>query len=420
MCQFAHGRTPLQQPHTQVDSNANVITTDDQYVHTQVAFTNSDISTSITPDDHQNFGHVISPNCNSTHLHQWTHRTLLHLLAHVDIWPSNLIEIICAIKQMPPRWPASPYFTFDLTCEATKRNYMVLKKKHNGGSLAAALDSQQDSTVGYGSEFCDEATLSPLFTRHPNWYPMTQILQHGSKWPLEPLNKDSQRADVKEALAFGNHKGALLQPELLLALVSKDVHYGYCLPLPLRKVTKILDILIALMNIQPKNTIDKFGRIIPKDHLTHNQSFKWLCGTSVNSRVIMEELLPCMFGSCIRRIINWAITARQLYPNLPILASKIYFKSAFQQMHLSAKTASQTCTMLPELNILLMWLCLSFGGKLCPYMWGVFSELICDLANATLFDDTWNPPDLFAQNQTLVPQQTSSLTKTSLSEKERS
>ena len=72
-------------------------------------------------------------------------------------------------------------------------------------------------------------------------------------------------------------------------------------------------------------------------------------------------------------------------------------------MHLSADTASQTCTMLPGFGILLMWLRLSFGGKPCPYMWGVLSETICNLENAILFDNDWEPSDLFAPNQSLVP-----------------
>ena len=50
-----------------------------------------------------------------------------------------------------------------------------------------------------------------------------------------------------------------MQPELLKNLVSKDVHYGYCLPLPLSKATKTPNILIMLMNIQVKNTINKYG-----------------------------------------------------------------------------------------------------------------------------------------------------------------
>ena len=235
------------------------------------------------------------------------------------IWPSNLIEIIRVIKTIPPRRPTPPIFTFDLTREAAERKYMLLIHKHKG-SLAASLESQRDSTVGYGLEFRDEATLYHLFACHPNWNRMTPILRNGSEWPLEPLDEDSQRADVDEALNFGNHKGASLQPELLKQFVSKDVHYGYCLPLPLGKATKIPNILIAPMNIQKQNTIDKFGWIVPKDRLTHDQSFEWSSGTSVNKRVITEELLPCMFGSCIRGIVNWAVTARRLYPNLPILA----------------------------------------------------------------------------------------------------
>ncbi len=153
-----------------------------------------------------------------------------------------------------------------------------------------------------------------------------------TKWvrrPLEPLNEDKKRADVAEALAFGNHKGASLQPELLKKLISKDVHYGYCLPLPLAKATKIPNILITQINIQKQNTINKYGWIVPKDRLAHNQNFKWSSRTSINSQVITEELLPCMFGSCIRQIVNWAVTACRLYPNRPILASKIDYKSAF-------------------------------------------------------------------------------------------
>ena len=88
---------------------------------------------------------------------------------------------------------------------------MLLMHKPKG-SLAASLESQRDSTVGYGSEVRNEATLYHLFARHPNWNRMTPILRNGSEWPLEPLDKDSRRVDVDEALNFGNNKGASLQP----------------------------------------------------------------------------------------------------------------------------------------------------------------------------------------------------------------
>ncbi len=141
------------------------------------------------------------------------------------------------------------------------------------------------------------------------------------------------------------------------------------------------------MNIQQQNTIDEFGRIVPKDRQTHDQSFKWLSGTSVNSPVKTEELLTCLFGACIKWIVNWVVTARQLFPNVPILASKIDFKSAFQRCHLNVATATQTCTQLIEIGILLMMLRLSFSGKPCPFEWGVISETICDLANEILLSN---------------------------------
>jgi len=122
-----------------------------------------------------------------------------------------LIEIIRAIKTIPPRWPTPPVFTFNLTHKAAERNYMLLMHKHKG-SLVASLESQRDSTVGYGSVFRDKATLYHLFAHHPNWNRMTPILRNGSEWPLEPLDEDSRRADVDEALNFGNNKGASLQP----------------------------------------------------------------------------------------------------------------------------------------------------------------------------------------------------------------
>jgi hypothetical protein len=160
------------------------------------------------------------------------------------------------------------------------------------------------------------------------------------------------------------------------------------------------------MNIQKQNTIDELGRIVKKDQLTHNQSFEWLSGTSVNSRVKTEKLLACMFGACIKQIMIWAMTAQQLFPNVPILASKIDFMSAFQQCHLNAATAVQICTQLVEIGILLMMLQLRFGRKPCPYEWGIISETICNLANTILHDETWDPDELSVPNHLFVREQT--------------
>jgi hypothetical protein len=108
-----------------------------------------------------------------------------------------------------------------------------------------------------------------------------------------------QKNNVNKAITFGNHKGATSQPLLLQHLIVKDVLYGFDLTIPLSVVHSIQGALLAPMSIMKQNTIDEQGRIIPRDRLTHNQSYAWGLGTSVNGHLCIEDLLPCRFGACI-------------------------------------------------------------------------------------------------------------------------
>ncbi len=270
--------------------------------------------------------------------------------------------------------------------------------------ITRALDAQQDSPLGFGSEFRKAATLRPLLHRHPNWIRFESLLNEGSNWPLDDISEDDRIKDMNEALIFGNHKGASAEPELLSSLVRNDVIYGFALPLPLEKMHTIPGILFAPLNIQEQNTIDNTGRIVPSTRLTHDQSYKWAAsGTSVNSRTDKTKLLPCVYGGVVRRLVNWAVAARQKYPATRIYATKIDFKSAFRRLHVSPNTAKQSCTQLPHEDLALMALRLTFGGTPCPSEWGVISETICNLATALLLNDDWNPNVLHAPNQQNFP-----------------
>ena len=65
--------------------------------------------------------------------------------------------------------------------------------------------------------------------------------------------------------------------------------------------------------------------------------------------------------------------------------------------------ASQTCTQLPSEGLALLMLRLTFGGAPCPSEWGSIAESICDLANAILLNDEWDPLSLQLPAQHLVP-----------------
>lgn len=44
---------------------------------------------------------------------------------------------------------------------------------------------------------------------------MQSILEQGSDWPMDILSLDERRADLLEALEFGNHKGISKDLDLL-------------------------------------------------------------------------------------------------------------------------------------------------------------------------------------------------------------
>jgi hypothetical protein len=113
--------------------------------------------------------------------------------------------------------------------------------------------------------------------------------------------------------------------------------------------------------------------------------------------------MPCYFGRALRRLINWAVAAQKLYPNKRILATKLDVKAAYRRCHLNAMIAIQTCTQLPSEGLALLMLRLTFGGAPCPSEWGSIAKSICDLANAILLNDEWDPLSLQSLAQHLVP-----------------
>jgi hypothetical protein len=109
--------------------------------------------------------------------------------------------------------------------------------------------------MGYGSEFKDPKILEPHFKFHPCWPRLKSILENGSNWQPEELDEEKRLSDLKEALAFGNHRGATNKPELLKELVNNDVSYGYALVLPLNKILSIPHICMAPMSVAPQHIL---------------------------------------------------------------------------------------------------------------------------------------------------------------------
>jgi hypothetical protein len=158
---------------------------------------------------------------------------------------------------------------------------------------------------------------------------MEQLLIKGLEWPLSDLSKSNRIADLIEALAFGNHKGVSQKPILIKNLISDDIRYGYGLVIPQGKISPLPNACLAPMNIMKQFTLNAGGKIVDKEHLTHDQSFKWQSGLSVNRRVRKESLQCCMYGRCLMRLLCWIVAARKKFPQTLIALQKIDIKSAY-------------------------------------------------------------------------------------------
>ena len=149
------------------------------------------------------------------------------------------------------------------------------------------------------------------------------------------------------------------------------------------------------MDITKQNSINAEGKIIDKDRLTHNQSWKGKAsGTSVNSHVIDSELQDCMFGFMLLQTIHYIISLQARHPLTRILIQKVDFKSAYRCCHLSLSSAIQTITQSLSLSIAFVALQLTFGGRLCSSSWCTISETVTDLANEILLCPKWDPSTL--------------------------
>ena len=308
---------------------------------------------------------------------------------------STLAQHVRRAVESPSATPKPTEFRFELLTEAAAHNWSVLKKCDR--SLSRALEAQGGSPLQPGSEFRDLSLLEPILGRHPLWPRFRSILDSGSDWALDPVSDESRLDSVIKSIGRGNHKSARDRPEALKDQVLDDVTRGFALPLPAKVAPLIPGAEVAPMGLVAQNTISEAGEIMPKDRLTHDQSFEIGAARSVNNRARMEDHQPVVFGHALRRVIHYIVDARHKHPRTPILLQKVDFKAACRRAHLAPSTAVKTITTLD--GIALMSLRLTFGGRPCPSEWCNMSESAADLARALLQCSDWDPSELHSPQQ---------------------
>ena len=107
--------------------------------------------------------------------------------ASTNYWPNNLLGTIYLILNVQCPLPSKPEFQFQLNKELVAKNFCIMNKYNK--DLSKSISTQFNSPLGYGSEFHPTNTLEVIFSWHPNWTRMKNILEKGSAWPLEELEE---------------------------------------------------------------------------------------------------------------------------------------------------------------------------------------------------------------------------------------
>ena len=286
-----------------------------------------------------------------------------------------------------------PRFRFDISPEAAQYNLNLLKlTKFDLESLLN--DRQKPSITNYGSEFKPTVNLAKLLQHHPRWKALRQLLDQGSEWTLENVDKDMQVEDSIAAALRGNHKSAQKNSKFLVKALSKEIEKGWELLLPAEAVAEIPNLVLSPMGVAEHLGVQEDGTFAPKLRVTHDLSFPGESSElSINSRVAGEALEPCMFGHALLRVIHRIVHLRQLHPNRKIWIRKDDAKSAYRRIHLNANTSFQTAVQIEieGVKYILLALRLPFGGSPCPSEFCLVSDVITDIINDLLACEYWDP-----------------------------
>ncbi len=304
---------------------------------------------------------------------------------------TELIQRIQEILKIPViSIPDKLLFKFHRSKEAAAHNAEVLKGFNY--NISTALEAHKDTQLYYGSEFRAPQELEKIFHLHPNWPKLKEILCQGASFPLQPIPDSSRKEDLDFHKNRGNHKSASKLKHILDKIITEDIERGFALPLPVESLNSIPNASLAPLGCQEQETINEKGEKIPKYRMTHDQSFKGPSNTSVNLRVINDELPPCMYSYVFKRTLHYIVDLRLRHPHTPIYISKFDLDAAYRRCHLAANTSTECLTIYD--NMLLMALRLTFGGSPCPSLWGYISDTLADLSNAIIQNEDWDQTSL--------------------------
>lgn len=315
-------------------------------------------------------------------------------------WPPPEADLIANMEailaDVPPARQPSP-FRHDLSPEAAAHNLGILQQHEF--DLERVLRLHNESPIAYGSEFRSTVALGFLFSAHPDWELLREVLSDGIEFPLSPLPETERQVELEAMLRYGNHKSALQNRAFVADQLREDTEKGYYVPFPIDKLHLLPKVAMAPLGCAEQHTIDSDGNRVPTRRVTNDLTFGTVPNRSVNDRTLRDAIPPCRYGFALLRMIHWIVSNRLQFPGKPILLAKQDFKSAFRRLSLRASTALECCVQTKGIldgdPVALLGARLSFGPVGGPgFFSGAISEPLADLSNVLARCQSWDPLSL--------------------------
>ena len=165
---------------------------------------------------------------------------------------SWLVTTTKATLKIPIQKSEKPIFSFKRTHEAAVRNSKILAAFK--GDLGTAIAAHKDSPVNYGSEICYITALEKIFLHHKDNTKIINIIKHGSRYHLDPIDEGKRKPDLDSMILRRNHKSfqSVLNAAALNKAISKDIDHGWALLLTIESIQSIKNTGVVPLGVAEK------------------------------------------------------------------------------------------------------------------------------------------------------------------------
>lgn len=262
--------------------------------------------------------------------------------------------------------------------------------------LHKAIEAFPGATTSMESEFRSVPSLDKLFNRHPDWPIARSVLLKGALYPLTP-NKFTNvqlRKEVQTMILRGNHKSACIAENLkfLMEAAEKEVKRGWMIPITTKSLLEIDGAMVIPMGVHGHHKVDKTGQYRLAKRPTHDCSYVYEAGFSLNNSINMQAVPECRYGKAMLRYLHMIHQLRLRYPMTPIIQVKTDLDAAYRRVHVHPAIAIKQVVIIND--IAYIGLRLPFGSSPAPAIYSILSDLIFDLANDFVDESDWDPRNL--------------------------